>query len=52
MDTLRQHILGYATGAAIGLAALRFITPTIVDLMFDALTIGIVWGAVKLARPA
>ncbi|WP_347139460.1 hypothetical protein [Paracoccus sp. SSK6] len=50
MDAIRRHILGYATSAAITLAALRLITPNIVDLMIDGLSVGLVWAAVRLAR--
>ncbi|VDC28256.1 hypothetical protein [Pseudogemmobacter humi] len=51
MAWLRTHALQWTTSAALTLAGLRFFTPSMVDLIIDGLTVGLVWLAAKLARP-
>ncbi|WYK04445.1 hypothetical protein DWF04_015665 [Cereibacter sphaeroides f. sp. denitrificans] len=49
-DWLRAHALAWTTSAALTIAALRFVTPNFVDLIFDGLTVALVWLAGRLAR--
>lgn len=50
MDFVRRHVLAWTTSAALTMAALRFVTPSFVDFIFDLLTVGLVYVAAKLAR--
>lgn len=50
MEWARKHVLAWTTSAALTLAAMRFITPSFVDLLIDAMTVVLVWVAAKLAK--
>ncbi len=50
LEAVRKHLLGYALSAAIGLAVLRFFMPGAVDFIIDMVTVGLVWGAVRLGQ--
>lgn len=50
MEALRRHALAWTTSAALTMAGLRFVTPSFVDMIFDFLTVGLVWAAAKLAK--
>lgn len=50
LEWLRTHALAWTTSAALTIAGLRFVTPNFVDLIFDGLTVGLVWLAAKLAK--
>lgn len=50
MDWLRQHALAWTTSAAASMVALRMVTPSFVDFVFDILTVALVWLAAKLAK--
>ncbi len=48
---IRAHALTWALSAALTMAALRFVTPAFVDMIFDAATVGLVWLAGWLGKP-
>ena len=50
MEWLRAHALQWTTSAALTLAGLRFVTPSMVDFLIDVLTVGLVYLAAKLAK--
>ena len=47
---LVRHTLGWTVSAAATLTALRFITPSFVDMLIDFLVLGLVWVAGAMAR--
>lgn len=47
---LRLHALAWTTSAAVSMVALRMVTPSFVDFIFDILTVVLVWIAAKLAK--
>lgn len=50
MELLRKHVLAWTTSAALTLAGLRFVTPAMVDILIDLLTVGLVYLAARLAK--
>ena len=46
LDLARKHVLGWTTSAALTLAAMRFVTPSMVDFIIDDLTLKMTGGAV------
>lgn len=48
---LRAHALAWTLSAALTMAALRFVTPAFVDMIFDVATVGLVWLAGWLGKP-
>jgi hypothetical protein len=47
---LRQHVLAWTTSAALTLAGLRLVTPSMVDLLIDLMSVGLVYLAARLAK--
>jgi hypothetical protein len=50
MDWLRNHVLAWSTSSAATLVGLRLVTPSLIDFVFDILTVGLVFVAAKLAK--
>lgn len=49
-DWLRTKAMVWTTSLALSLFTVSFFTPAFLDLLFDAITVGLVWLAGKLAK--
>lgn len=50
ISKLRGHTAAWMVSAALLMVALRAITPSAVDFLFDLLTVGLVWAAGRLPK--
>ncbi len=49
-DWLRTKAMVWTTSLALSLFTVSFFTPAFLDLLFDAITVGLVWLAGQLAK--
>lgn len=52
MEWLRNHVLGWATSAALTLTGLQAFTPSMFDWLLDAMVVALVFIAAKLSKTA
>lgn len=50
-EAIRRHTLAWTTSAALTLTGLQIIAPPLIDWVLDALVVGLVALAARLARP-